>query len=101
MKSQLYNIGVTRKDISGFPYAILVWAYETIPLLKNRGYATRVARTSPRILNWLAVEQPSWEELEEAIFTIKKGDRNINLETSYLLVLIEILYRRSKKIIFT
>ncbi|XP_034676988.1 uncharacterized protein LOC117907533 [Vitis riparia] len=50
-------------SLVGFPYAFQVWAYEAIPLIGLK-YATHVAESYPRILNWSATSAPRSTEVE-------------------------------------
>lgn len=56
--------------IGGFPFALLVWAYETIPLLalNSNFVATRVSFGTPRMNNWAADVHPEWKDLSEKVF---------------------------------
>ena len=44
---------VSLYGLGGFPHALVVWAYETIPLLRELGYATKedLPVMAPRIMN--------------------------------------------------
>ena len=70
VKKALDNINVQKMTFNGLPHALVVWAYETLPLLQKLGYVTKVNSViCPRMLRWSSVSQPAWEELEEKIFS--------------------------------
>ncbi|XP_038883716.1 uncharacterized protein LOC120074618 isoform X2 [Benincasa hispida] len=56
--------------IGGCAFALLVWAYETIPLLglNSNFVATRVSFGTPRMNNWAADVHPEWKDLSEKVF---------------------------------
>lgn len=56
-------------DAGGFVHALVVWAYETIPLLLERGFATKLRTMKlPRILRWNFNLTPSFFNLSEEVF---------------------------------
>lgn len=54
--------------IGGFPYAVIVWAYETIPTLIKKNFAKKIGDRIPRIINWEADQQPSFREITDRVF---------------------------------
>ncbi|KAL5761043.1 hypothetical protein ACOSQ2_019881 [Xanthoceras sorbifolium] len=59
-------------NLYGFVYAFQVWAIEAIPLYSDKKFATRVSRTTPRILNWEVKTSPGYEALRTKIFSRRK-----------------------------
>lgn len=78
-KKLLKNPGADQLYFGGFPHALIVWAFETIPLIAAQGYTTLVnSNTYPRMLKWLSTAQPSGDNLEMNIF------RNESVSTHYI-----------------
>ncbi|KAK0604167.1 hypothetical protein LWI29_012772 [Acer saccharum] len=58
-----------RYNIYGFVYAFQVWAFETILSYAKKNYAKRISKEIPRILSWEAVKIPTFEDLQNEIFS--------------------------------
>lgn len=70
VKKAIKSNDASAVGIGGFPYALLVWAYETIPLLSINSsfFAIRMSFGTPRMNNWAADVHPEWKDLSEKIF---------------------------------
>lgn len=81
MKKAIKSHDVSAIGIGGFPYALLVWAYETIPLLAVHSsfFATRIAFGTPRMNNWAADVHPEWKDLSEKVFQSDSVSIYINI----------------------
>ncbi|XP_062096756.1 uncharacterized protein LOC133802459 [Humulus lupulus] len=53
--------------LAGFPFALQVWAYESIPAL-GKLFAEKKGSNMPRILNWGETQQPNWKMIQKSVF---------------------------------
>ncbi|XP_050944679.1 uncharacterized protein LOC103484737 isoform X25 [Cucumis melo] len=79
--------------VGGFPFALCVWAYETIPLLalNSNFFAMRISFGTPRMNNWAADVHPEWKDLSEKVFQSEAFDvqpliaTETEMEMSYMI----------------
>lgn len=56
-------------SIAGFPHALLVWAYESIPTIASR-FATNYEDASPRMLSWRTVDNVKFDDVMGALTAV-------------------------------
>ncbi|KGN48800.2 hypothetical protein Csa_003918 [Cucumis sativus] len=76
VKKSIKSNDASAIGVGGFPYALLVWAYETIPLLalNSNFLAMRISFGTPRMNNWAAGVHPEWKDLSEKVFQSEAFD---------------------------
>ena len=69
VKKSISNLKFKMFGLDGFPHSLLIWAYDTIPLLQLRGYAVKSSEIiMPRLLRWLGSSQHSFNTIEADVF---------------------------------
>ena len=67
IRNVVKNMGSCTSNVGGFPQALLIWAYETIPMLSTMGFATRCGHNMPRMLNWIGKKQTRKQSLDDVL----------------------------------
>ena len=87
-KSQLAHYSV-----AGFPHALLVWAYETIPAIASR-FTTNYELAIPRMLSWMTADNVRFDEVMlaltavgEAQVSYKECKSRVNRKFKFLLLI--------------
>ncbi|GMN47195.1 hypothetical protein TIFTF001_016366 [Ficus carica] len=56
-------------NLSGFPHALLVWAYETLPLIASK-FTTKYEQAIPRMMSWTTAENVKFDDVVAAFTTV-------------------------------
>ena len=67
IRNVVKNMGSGTSNVGGFLQALLIWAYETIPMLSTMGFATRCGHNMPRMLNWIGKKQTRKQSLDDVL----------------------------------
>lgn len=71
------STAVTGYAMAGCAYALLAFAFETIPALRKKNYTKRNdIQHLQRLVNWVYVGNPHWQSLETNIFGAKNVSTN-------------------------
>ena len=65
-KQGVSSTSTKRFGFYGFPYAVLIWAFETLPFMVENDIATLRRRyATPRMLKWELPSKLKWDELNK------------------------------------
>ena len=67
IRNVVKNMGSCTSNVGGFPQALLIWAYEIIPMLSIMGFATRCGHNMPRMLNRIGKKQTRKQSLDDVL----------------------------------
>ncbi|GMN67358.1 hypothetical protein TIFTF001_036419 [Ficus carica] len=56
-------------SLLGFPHALLVWAYETLPLIASK-FTTKYEQAIPRMMSWTTAENVKFDDVVTAFTTV-------------------------------
>ncbi|GMN62445.1 hypothetical protein TIFTF001_031541 [Ficus carica] len=65
----LKKIDKVQYSIAGFPYALLVWAYESIPTIAGK-FTTKHVEANPCMLSWTSVDNVKFDTVMSALTTV-------------------------------
>ncbi|GMN74592.1 hypothetical protein TIFTF001_055822 [Ficus carica] len=63
-----------RYSISGFPHALLVWVYETIPAISSK-FTSKYEKAIPRMLSWTTAVNVSYDHTVITVMTARGHNR--------------------------
>ncbi|GMN22647.1 hypothetical protein TIFTF001_043553 [Ficus carica] len=71
------NIDKSRYSVAGFPQALLVWAYETSPVIASK-FTTNYEHALPRMMSWTTADNVRFDDVLAAFATVgeSKGGHN-------------------------
>ncbi|GMN48254.1 hypothetical protein TIFTF001_017424 [Ficus carica] len=70
------NIDKSRYSVAGFPQALLVWAYETSPVIASK-FTTNYEHALPRMMSWTTVDNVRFDDVLAAFATV--GESKVNI----------------------
>ncbi|GMN22454.1 hypothetical protein TIFTF001_040258 [Ficus carica] len=63
------NIDKSRYSVAGFPQALLVWAYETSPVIASK-FTTNYEHALPRMMSWTTADNVRFDDVLAAFATV-------------------------------
>ncbi|GMN33319.1 hypothetical protein TIFTF001_048254, partial [Ficus carica] len=63
------NIDKSRYSVAGFPQALLVWAYETSPVIASK-FTTNYEHALPRMMSWTTTDNVRFDDVLAAFATV-------------------------------
>ncbi|GMN60453.1 hypothetical protein TIFTF001_029542 [Ficus carica] len=70
------NIDKSRYSVAGFPQALLVWAYETSPVIASK-FTTNYEHALPRMMSWTTADNVRFDDVLAAFATV--GESKVNI----------------------
>ncbi|GMN54172.1 hypothetical protein TIFTF001_023288 [Ficus carica] len=77
-------------SIAGFPHALLVWAYETLPSIVAK-FTTKYDQVIPRMLSWITADNVKFDNVMSAFTTVGENQVVIPVMTIHMLQLLRVL----------
>ncbi|GMN70094.1 hypothetical protein TIFTF001_039139 [Ficus carica] len=74
---QLKKTDKVHYSIAGFPHALLIWAYETLPSIASK-FTTKYDQATPRMLSWTTADNVKFHDVMSA-FTAVGENQNPNV----------------------
>ncbi|GMN54977.1 hypothetical protein TIFTF001_024101 [Ficus carica] len=68
-KRPLKKVDKVHYNIAGFPRALLVWAYESIPTIAGK-FTTKHVEANPRMLSWTSADNVKFNDVTSTLITI-------------------------------
>ena len=59
------NLDKSRYSVAGFPQALLVWAYETSPVIASK-FTTNYEHAFPRMMSWTTADNVKFDDVMSA-----------------------------------
>ena len=84
------NSNKVHYNITGFPHALLVWAYESIPTIAGK-FMTKHVKANPHMLSWTSTDNVKFNAVMLAITAIGKKQEIFILYYYYYLCHLQVL----------
>ncbi|GMN27743.1 hypothetical protein TIFTF001_044154 [Ficus carica] len=75
------NIDKSRYSVAGFPQALLVWAYETSPVIASK-FTTNYEHALPRMMSWTTTDNMRFDDVLAAFTTVGESKAQPQLPPS-------------------
>ena len=73
-------------SVAGFPHALLVWAYETLPSIALK-FSTKYDHAIPRMLSWTTADNVKFDDVMSAFTEVDENQVQKLLVDFYILTL--------------